>query len=266
MEEIISPYFGIFQQLLESGAASETLPYASEEARLYDVLQAHSADLEFYKAFCKEHPGPILEIGAGTGRVLCELADLNLPLTAIEKEPDMIARLKEKPQYSKMNVILGDVMKCDLPKNQRVILLSLNLLYHFIGRDKKIEFLRRLMEASSSNGYLIIDADKPHCFSQTSGETFAMVAETIDSDDPILYVTQSFYDEATGIDYNNSLKIPLGKRLGEQPTVTSWRWQPELEMEPLILEAGWKINECYGGYNKQPVSTESTARIYVCSR
>jgi SAM-dependent methyltransferase len=259
-----SPYFGIFQQLIESGAAEETLPYSSEEARLYDVLQAHSCDLRFYVEFCKQHPGPILEIGAGTGRLMLELAHLGFPLTAVEREADMIARFKEKELPAHLTILQADVMQCKLPPNQKVVLLSLNLLHHFVGRDSKLELLRHLQNACAADGYLIVDADKPQCFSSTSGETYAMVAETIDSEDPILYVTQSFFDEASGIDYNNSLKIPLGKRLGEMPTVTGWQWQPEPDMESLLKEAGWEIEESYGGYDREALSEESTARIYIC--
>jgi SAM-dependent methyltransferase len=260
-----SPYFGIFQQLLETGAAEETPPYQAEEARLYDVLQAHSADLVFYKEFCLEHPGPIFEIGVGTGRVLLELAELGLPLTGIEKEADMIKRLQEKPLPKNLTILLGDVMTAPLPKEQKAILLSLNLLHHFIGREEKIALLKRLRESVAEGGFLIVDSDKPQSFSTTSGETFVMVAETIDSEEPILYVTQSFFDEVSGVDYNNSLKIPLGRNLGQKPTVTSWEWHPESDIQKLLQDAGWKIVESYGSYEKEPLSESSTAQIYVCS-
>jgi SAM-dependent methyltransferase len=244
-DDFVSPYFGIFQQLLEIGAVTETIPYSEEEAQFYDFLQAHSADLSFYKEFCKKHPGPILEVGAGTGRVVLALAEMGAAIVALEKEKDMVDRLLKKGVPANIKIICGDVMTCPLPKDQKVVLLSLNLLHHFIGRKSKLKLLQRLRETIAQDGFLLVDSDKPQCFSITSGETFAMIAETNDSDDPILYVTQSFFDEVSGIDYNNCLKIPLGQSLGKQPTVTSWQWQPEPDMEALL-------------------SDEATARIYVC--
>lgn len=263
-EDFVSPYFGIFQQLLESGAVVETPPYSGEEARFYDFLQAHTADLFFYKEFCKKHPGPILEVGAGTGRVVLSLAELDMPIVAVEIERDMVDRLREKGLPANIEIICGDVLTCALPKQQQVVLLSLNLLHHFIGRKAKLQLLQRLRETVAQDGFLLVDSDKPECFSSTSGETFAMIAETMDSEDPILYVTQSFFDEVSGIDYNNCLKIPMGSSLGKQPTVTSWQWQPEPDMESLLLDAGWKIVAKYGGYQDEPLTDEATARIYVC--
>ncbi len=258
-------YFGVFLELLQNQAAVETHPYTEEESRLYDITHAFEEDLPFYFEFCKEHKGPILEIGTGTGRVLMHLASLGYPMTGIEKQKDMILRFQEKGIPDNLTIIEADVWDAVLPKEQKTILLPLNFINYIIGKELKINLLKKLLNHSSKDGFLIIDTDRR--ISQISGlnEPRIMVAETIDSEDPLLYIIQSYLDETTGIELTNNLKIPLGNSLGKLPTISSWKWHQEADMENVIKESGWNIVAAYGGYCSQPLTLESSHRLYICN-
>ena len=46
----------------------------------------YRADLPLWRELAAQHPGPVLEIGAGSGRVALELARAGHAVTALERE------------------------------------------------------------------------------------------------------------------------------------------------------------------------------------
>jgi 2-polyprenyl-3-methyl-5-hydroxy-6-metoxy-1,4-benzoquinol methylase len=66
-------------------AKSGSIPAPLEEPELYDLFMSESKDdLAFWKNIAKEVGGPVLEVGARTGRVTMELARTGLLVTALE--------------------------------------------------------------------------------------------------------------------------------------------------------------------------------------
>lgn len=61
----------------------------------------------------------ILEIGPGTGNLTVKLLDLAKKVIACEVDPRMVAELQKRvmgtPQQHKLEILMGDVLKSDLP-------------------------------------------------------------------------------------------------------------------------------------------------------
>ncbi len=56
------------------------------DAALYDYeYRRRRADVTFYRELAREHPGPILELGAGSGRVTVALARDGHDVVAIDQ-------------------------------------------------------------------------------------------------------------------------------------------------------------------------------------
>ena len=63
------------------------------DAELYDVLHdGYRDDLGFYRGLAEDFGGPVLELGAGTGRVTVALARAGFEVTAVEPAAAMRAR------------------------------------------------------------------------------------------------------------------------------------------------------------------------------
>ncbi len=66
-------------------------------ARLYDVdLLEDPGDPDLYLALAARTRGPVLELGAGTGRVTAVLAAAGHDVTAVDSDPAMLARLRRR--------------------------------------------------------------------------------------------------------------------------------------------------------------------------
>jgi SAM-dependent methyltransferase len=57
---------------------------------------SYAADLPLWRRLAAEEAGPILDVGAGTGRVALDLAARGHAVTAVDRDPDLIAALRER--------------------------------------------------------------------------------------------------------------------------------------------------------------------------
>ena len=70
----------------------------THEPSLYDLFHPHGAsdnDIEFYLGLARERGGPVLELGAGTGRSLLPLARAGFDCVALDSSARMLAGLRE---------------------------------------------------------------------------------------------------------------------------------------------------------------------------
>lgn len=77
---------------LQFGAMSQ--PYLSLEAELHDAFweaEDGGSEVALMADFLKKFPGPALEVGAGSGRLMFPLVEMGLPVEGLELSPDMIA-------------------------------------------------------------------------------------------------------------------------------------------------------------------------------
>jgi SAM-dependent methyltransferase len=68
-------------------------PYLSLEAELHDVFwetEDDGSEVSLMAAFLAKHPGPALEIGAGSGRLMFPLVQMGLPVEGLELSRDML--------------------------------------------------------------------------------------------------------------------------------------------------------------------------------
>jgi len=80
-------------------------PYHSLEAELHDAFweaEDDGSELKLMAGFLKKHPGPALEIGAGSGRLMFPLVQMGYELEGLELSRDML-KLAEA-RAAKLNV------------------------------------------------------------------------------------------------------------------------------------------------------------------
>jgi SAM-dependent methyltransferase len=68
-------------------------PYLSLEAELHDAFweaEDEGSEVALMADFLKKFPGPTLEVGAGSGRLMFPLVEMGLPVEGLELSPDMI--------------------------------------------------------------------------------------------------------------------------------------------------------------------------------
>jgi predicted O-methyltransferase YrrM len=77
-------------------APRETGVPALDEAAIWQEVEfgSYEADLPLWRELAGKAPGPVLELGAGAGRVTLDLAARGLEVIALERDPGLVAKLE----------------------------------------------------------------------------------------------------------------------------------------------------------------------------
>src|SRR5262249_47943073 len=108
---------------LQSGArhpiprAAAPVMSTNYDAGIYDIAtpQTFRGDLQWYRRKAAESGGPVLELGAGTGRVTLPIANDGIAVHALDADGGMLSALRKKvaalpePTRKRIVVIEGDM-------------------------------------------------------------------------------------------------------------------------------------------------------------
>jgi SAM-dependent methyltransferase len=139
-----------------------------ERPRYYDhAFRAHKSDVGFYVALAQRCSGPILELGAGTGRITLALLRAGLAVTAVDHSPSMLARLRERlaklpaEQRARAQLVQADMRELRLRKRFDLVLAPFNLFMHLYTRDDVERALQRVREHLRPAGRFAMDVLMP---------------------------------------------------------------------------------------------------------
>jgi SAM-dependent methyltransferase len=141
-----------------------TRPDAPERARriLRDEVVWHDlecgsyrADLPLWRELAERNPGPILEIGAGTGRVALALARAGHDVTALERDGALAGALRERVAGAGVAVIEGDARSLELQRRDFALcIVAMQTIQLLGGAGARSTFLRRARSHLRHGGLL----------------------------------------------------------------------------------------------------------------
>jgi len=76
---------------------------------------SYRADLGLWQELAAENPGPVLEIGAGAGRVALALARSGHAVTALERDPALLGALRARAAGAPVHTLCADARSFALP-------------------------------------------------------------------------------------------------------------------------------------------------------
>lgn len=132
-------------------------------ARLYDLDLAEDPgdDLDLYLALAARSGGPILELAAGTGRIVRPLAAAGYPVTAVDIDPAMLERLSASSPAT-VSAVLADLTSWRPPSPiYRLAILGLNSLFLMAERHLQQAALESLAAALAPGGLAVVDVWLP---------------------------------------------------------------------------------------------------------
>jgi SAM-dependent methyltransferase len=110
----------------------------------------YTADLPLWRELADAHPdGPILDVGAGTGRVALALAATDRRVIALDRDPVLLAALAQRAGQLDVDVnvetVCADARTFALPGGERVALCiaPMQTVQLLGGASGRLEFLRR---------------------------------------------------------------------------------------------------------------------------
>lgn len=119
-----------------SGTAGQERPRPSEDVVWHDVENgSYAADLQLWERLAREHPGGVVDLGAGTGRVALHLAGSGHRVTAVDNDQALLAELGDRARDRGLAIetVCCDVRSLELPGTYPLILAPMQLLHILRG-------------------------------------------------------------------------------------------------------------------------------------
>lgn len=264
-----------------TGAQREPDPYA-QIAEWYDLEHdSFTDDIELYLELIGGATTrlAILEVGAGTGRLLAALAGAGYVVTGVEPSAAMRARCARRlaalPERvaRRISIVAGTASDLPVAAVERfdVALLGLGTYGHFTRADERAAALGALRSHLREGGRLIVDVDLagPRRLLETAGRLWwqgawptrdgaAMVEHLVvgaPGAEPGIVEVTHLYDahEQGGAVRRTLARTPLALLSRGEVTLA-------------IQQAGFSIEALYGGYDMAPADDAAGRVIVVAQR
>jgi SAM-dependent methyltransferase len=113
----------------------------------------YAADLPLWRALADEHGGPILDVGAGTGRVALDLARHGHQVTALDRDESLLAELSRRAGDLRVVTRLADARSFQIGTRFALCLVPMQTI-QLLGRDGRASFLSCAREHLLADGAL----------------------------------------------------------------------------------------------------------------
>jgi SAM-dependent methyltransferase len=150
------------------GATGPSLPVAGprEQVIWHDLeCGSYHADLPLWRELAGDCAGPILEIGAGTGRVALELARAGHRVTALDRDNELLCALEERAAEAWVETICADARSFELSRHDfGLCVVAMQTIQLLGGAADRIAFLAQARAHLRPGGLLacaIITAPEP---------------------------------------------------------------------------------------------------------
>lgn len=137
--------------------------YGSRIAGDYDAIYEGLFDTDGAVTCLAElsGPGPVLELGVGTGRVALPLVERGLEVHGIDGSADMLERLASKPGGDQVHLTCGDFSMFHSVERFSLIFVLLNTIYALADQEAQIRCFANAAGHLIAGGRLVVEAWVP---------------------------------------------------------------------------------------------------------
>lgn len=235
---------------------------------LYDLEYDHDYDLPFWTALAERESGPVVEWGAGTGRLAVPLAEMGHEVTAVEVSEGMVEVGQEKGNAVRW--VQGDIREALLGRSYGLAICAFNSLLCLLSIDDAVTFLRNAREHLVPGGLLGIEVsafspdelgDPPggpvlrHDFTRERPDVGRLERFSVSRYDPasqLLYM-RLFYE----------LYSKQGALENKRAHDLTIRVVGRGELGLMLRLAGFEVEAVYGGFEGEPFDAGSDHLIVL---
>ena len=240
-------------------------------ARLYDwEHDPYQDDVQLFVALARRFGSPALELACGTGRLLAPLAAAGLDCTGVDSSRAMLARASARLTRQGVRFVLVQqpIEQLRLGGRYRTILLALDSLGLLLDRASQVGALRAARQHATHDARLVIDVSNGNLRGGAEPPEELLHHHTAPDPDtgrPITKWVVRRPDQAEQLDALTSFYDELDETGRVRRTIVPMRlrWFTRFELELLLEQAGWALDELYGGYDLSPFGGSSDRLIAV---
>jgi len=237
-----------------------------DAADLYDLqYAAYRDDVPHYLRLADDLGGPILELGAGTGRLTEALARAGHEVVAVDVAPAMLARARARVTAPNVRFVEADMRALDLGQQFALVIAPFNTLMHAYTLSDQDSTLAGVHRHLAQGGTFAFDVYQPHLGAlgvMRREETWGELAEGTE-----LFLIQHHDAEAQLVESRYYFDEVLTDGLVRRRTARLLqRYYHRYELERALAQAGFKQVRLFGGFDKSRLLASSLAIVGSASR
>lgn len=205
-------------------------------------------------------PGPVLELGVGTGRLALPLVERGIDVTGIDASPAMLDRLLAKPGGERVRVVKGDIADpaASVDGPFAVVVIATSTLFELDDQDAQLRCLVGARSLLNGDGVVVVEAFAPDVTRldqslEVTGHGRGRVTLRAVRHDP---VTQVVHGHDVVIDDVDGVRL--------EPYRIRYVTVPELDLMARL--AGFTLRTRWGGWHRQPFTVACDRHVSVYAR
>jgi SAM-dependent methyltransferase len=233
--------------------------FGERVAARFDERYAHLADPAVVDPIVdflieRARDGAALELGIGTGRIAVPLARRGVRVHGIELSEAMVARLRLKPGADQVGVTIGDFATTTVEGPFSIAYLVANTIMNLTTQDDQVACFQNAAAHLEPGGCFVIEVLVPGLRRLPPDETF----QAFDVSPTHLGLDE--YNVARQGLVSHHYWIEDGKVEVFSPPFR-YVWPSELDLMGRL--AGMTLRERWGGWKREPFTSESTTHVSV---
>lgn len=235
----------------------------------YEMVLAHAADVRFYTELALERPGPVLELGCGTGRVLLELNRAGVACAGLDSSQGMLHQCRKRAGAECLELFLGRMQDFDLtPRRFQLIYSAFRPFQHLYTVDDQLSCLRTVLRHLEPGGRFAFDVFNPkldRVYDLTEPESGDLRFQ-LDGHEVVRYVSLRRDPVRQMVEARMRFEtLREGQAIKNETELVRMRWFTRFELEHLMARAGYENITIYGDFDRTPVEHGSPELVVVGS-
>ena len=234
--------------------------YGDRWADVYDEQHGAldpAAAVEFLAGLAGD--GPVLELAIGTGRVAIPLAGRGITVEGVDASAAMVERLRAKPGGGSIPVVIGDMAQVPVSGPFRLVYLVFNTLFGLLSQARQADCFRGVAQVLGPGGVFVIECFVPDPARFDRGQRVQTLAVTEDS------ATEEMSRHDVAQQRVTTQIVTLGEQgIHLRPEAIRYSYPGELDL--LAGQAGLRLRERYGDWDRRPFDATSAKHVSVYER
>ena len=235
--------------------------YGDRIAEVYDEWFGVPSDTQDTIGFLSDlaGPGPVLELGIGTGRIALPLAQRGYEVHGVDASEAMVGKLRAKAGGEDITVSIGDFAELDVEGEFSLVYVVFNTFFALLLQEDQVRCFSNVARRLREGGVFVIEAFVPD---MTRWDREQRIEAHHVGDDSVVFGAARHDPVEQRVASNHLVVSEAGVKM--YPVRLRYSWPSELDLMARL--AGLRLRERRGGWHREPFTAASVKHVSVYER